>query len=552
MTVTPVNYRKQDASPEAIARDVDYALQIADFYLGKLPEGRRHLTNLCVLELGPGYSLGTAVVLACHGARVAVADRYLSPFDREYHDPFLRALLGRIQQERPELYTAPITRLLEAGTFLPDVVEGLHLGIEDLEEVPDGAFDLVVSNAVFEHVEDVPRAYRILARITRPGGLGIHQVDFRDHRDFSRPLEYLTMPAQAFAELFRDVHGECGNRWRPAAMQTVIEEAGFDVSEFDANMFADDGYLAGLLPRLDDDYRGMDRDALRAISGCFVLRHRPAPGAVTEGAADSPVSLAQTASRYAFVAPWVGDRRVLDLGCGSGTGARALLAAGAADVMGVDRDVRALEEARIADPRGAQAWDAYLAHDLERPLPYADCSFDVLVAFDVLAELEDQPTLCAELARLLTPDGVAFVSVPNPAFEEHWIGQGAAPDGRSRHVPGLDELVELLSAFEWVDFHGQVDLVASLVLPLDGAEDERAPAALVAPAGASPADRATARIVARCFRSRPVGLPHVPPVAHAVSGAVDRHGRPVAVEQALLTRLAESAQAHLGRGPAAS
>ena len=64
MTITPVNFRKQDASPEAIRRDVDYALQIADFYVAKIPGGARHLVQRRVLEIGPGISLGTAVLLA--------------------------------------------------------------------------------------------------------------------------------------------------------------------------------------------------------------------------------------------------------------------------------------------------------------------------------------------------------------------------------------------------------------------------------------------------------------------------------------------------------
>jgi hypothetical protein len=52
------------------------------------------------------------------------------------------------------------------------------------------AVDLVVSNSVFEHVEDVEGATDALAHLTRTNGLQIHFVDLRDHF-FRYPFEML-------------------------------------------------------------------------------------------------------------------------------------------------------------------------------------------------------------------------------------------------------------------------------------------------------------------------------------------------------------------------
>lgn len=46
--------------------------------------------------------------------------------------------------------------------------DGLHLPF------PDAHFDIVLSNAVLEHVEDCPAVAAELARVTRPGGLSYH------------------------------------------------------------------------------------------------------------------------------------------------------------------------------------------------------------------------------------------------------------------------------------------------------------------------------------------------------------------------------------------
>ncbi|MFT7462066.1 MAG: 2-polyprenyl-3-methyl-5-hydroxy-6-metoxy-1,4-benzoquinol methylase [Pseudohongiellaceae bacterium] len=531
MTVTPVNYRKQDASPEAITRDVDYALQIADFYISKLPGGASSLIYKHVLELGPGISLGTAVLLSCHGARVTVADRYLSPFDPDYHDPFFRALLARLAVERSHLSPDPILACLDAQVFVEQGVTGLHLGIEDLLEVDDDSFDIVVSNAVFEHVENVPVAWENLARITRPGGFGIHQVDFRDHRDFSRPLEYMTLSSKKFQKLFSDVHGECGNRWRPSAMGVEIDKAGFDILEYDDNMQADEAYLDDVLPRVDSHFSGLDREMLRSISGCFVSRLRVFANTEYPQETDSPQTLAHSRCRYAFVGPSVVGKAVLDVGCGAGIGTRQMLSQGAAHVVGIDVRPEALEVAVRSDPRGDA--NAYLLHNLNQPLPLPDDSFDVVVALEVLEHVTNQAELLAEMRRVLRPDGVAFVSVPNKAFEDFWSDMAGEPNPYHIHVPDLEEYVGLLSDFEWVEFFGQLDVVSSLVLPLDGNESQVAVGKLEVQAGASISDRGTVTIIARCQSERPAQEPELKPVAYAYGNYQDTFGGVLARNRSL-------------------
>ena len=49
-----------------------------------------------------------------------------------------------------------------------------------------------------------------------------------------------------------------------------------------------------------------------------------------------------------------------------------------------------------------------------RPLPFADRSFDGILASSVFEYLEDLPGTTAELARVLRPDGVMLLTVPNP------------------------------------------------------------------------------------------------------------------------------------------
>jgi ubiquinone/menaquinone biosynthesis C-methylase UbiE len=44
---------------------------------------------------------------------------------------------------------------------------------------PDATFDLIVSEQLFEHVDDLDRAVAELARVTKPGGWGLHLIPVR-------------------------------------------------------------------------------------------------------------------------------------------------------------------------------------------------------------------------------------------------------------------------------------------------------------------------------------------------------------------------------------
>lgn len=105
----------------------------------------------------------------------------------------------------------------------------------------------------------------------------------------------------------------------------------------------------------------------------------------------------------------VAGRRILDAGCGSGPLSAALSAKGAV-VTGFDSSPAMLELAR---QRLGESADLHLA-DLSRPLPFADDSFDDVVAALVLHYLEDWSAPLAELRRVLKPGGRLILSVNHP------------------------------------------------------------------------------------------------------------------------------------------
>jgi SAM-dependent methyltransferase len=122
----------------------------------------------------------------------------------------------------------------------------------------------------------------------------------------------------------------------------------------------------------------------------------------------------QHLSRYEFSGKYVVGKRVLDVACGSGYGARILKEAGAAYVLGVDVDAGAVE----------YATSHYSVKDVE---------FAVVISFETIEHLRDPKTFLRQVAKVLEPHGVFLVSTPvrqcgtlddkpkNPYHVREWI-----------------------------------------------------------------------------------------------------------------------------------
>jgi SAM-dependent methyltransferase len=118
-------------------------------------------------------------------------------------------------------------------------------------------------------------------------------------------------------------------------------------------------------------------------------------------------------------------REILDVGCGTGAMTRHLSRYGRA--RGADVEAAAVESARR---RGVEA----VQIDTEPPLPFADNTFDLVTALDVLEHIHDDKAVISELFRVLKPGGTLLVAVP--AFEWLWGPQDIISYHKRRYVGG--------------------------------------------------------------------------------------------------------------------
>jgi ubiquinone/menaquinone biosynthesis C-methylase UbiE len=109
-------------------------------------------------------------------------------------------------------------------------------------------------------------------------------------------------------------------------------------------------------------------------------------------------------------------RATLDLGCGEGRLTRDLAERGHR-VIGLDASATLIGAARLAHPGGD-----YRAADAA-DLRFADASFDLVIAYNSLMDIDDMPGAVREAARVLEPGGRLVISILHPANTGRITGQ---------------------------------------------------------------------------------------------------------------------------------
>lgn len=130
----------------------------------------------------------------------------------------------------------------------------------------------------------------------------------------------------------------------------------------------------------------------------------------------------------------VAGLRVLDAGCGEGRFAR-MLAERRAKVTGVDLSKRMIEIALKEEER-APLGITYQADDMADLSRFPDESFDLVIAYLSVVDVEDYRAAISEAARVLAPSGRYVFSLVHPCFSPPVFGWEPRKPGA---VPIRDE-----------------------------------------------------------------------------------------------------------------
>lgn len=173
-----------------------------------------------------------------------------------------------------------------------------------------------------------------------------------------------------------------------------------------------------------------------------------------------PDLLNEHLSRYRLAARCAEGGSVLDAGCGSGYGAAEF--GRASRVVGVDVSAEAID---YASRHFSRPGVHFLRAGCEA-LPFADGSFDLVTAFEVIEHLEHQEEMLAEARRVLRPAGILLVSTPNSAYYTESRGESGRNPYHVHEFDYAEFRAALRSAFAYVDLWTQNHAEGIAFLPL--------------------------------------------------------------------------------------
>ncbi len=119
----------------------------------------------------------------------------------------------------------------------------------------------------------------------------------------------------------------------------------------------------------------------------------------------------EISSLFKFVKPYLTNKRVLDLGCGTGR----YLEHFSEDSIGLDASYESID---IIKRKGLKA----IFGDLNEEIDFENNSFDLIFCSHVLEHVDSPINLLRECNRLLKEEGMIFVTVPNETNLPNSIG----------------------------------------------------------------------------------------------------------------------------------
>lgn len=232
-----------------------------------------------VVEIGPGDNFLLALCFLAFGARSALlVDRFkFASHEKHFEECLL--LLDRLAEQ----YAVPrvdAQELLSRVSYVaPSLIDGRDTA----------SHDLIYSHAVLEHIADLPTSFSTWHALLRPGGIMVHDVDFRSHGVFvSNELDFMTFSRLTWwlmssnrgliNRIRWDEHKEMLHRW-------------FSLVDFSSEMYPEDVVLDFL--RMYPQYQSRYQD-LRVARVRYVCVKREAPEGLSKsefGSDEGPLCL---------------------------------------------------------------------------------------------------------------------------------------------------------------------------------------------------------------------------------------------------------------------
>lgn len=252
--------------------DEGLSTDIADYFLACVTDYAREwgmdetsfgrfIQGKDVLEYGPGDILGVALICHAFGANtVHCVDRFplnkISRKNAEVYRAIIEKLPAEFQQRARAAFNDPGQP--ESG-FNADAIQ--YAVSSDGLSGKTARYDVIISRAVLEHVDQLDATFRDIRQALRPDGVSLHKIDLKSHGlDRYRPFDFLSWPTWLYRMMYS--HKGFPNRWRADKYLQAAGAAGLKIKNLRPVETLDLETVNAIRPHLAPEFRELEPSLL--------------------------------------------------------------------------------------------------------------------------------------------------------------------------------------------------------------------------------------------------------------------------------------------------
>ena len=272
--------KPQEERPENVG---NYFLQCFSDYFIQLEiaptDIQRFLQGKYVLEYGPGNILGIPLLMHAHGADfVQCVDRFplqsMTEFNVQVYKFLIDSLPPALRARAEQAFQDPAD--LSKGFRPEKILYSVNAnGLSGAQQ----AYDLIISRAVLEHVNDLNGTFLDIKQSMKQDGVSVHRVDLRSHGlDRYTDLDFLTWPDALYAIMYS--HKGTPNRWRVNKYKEAANQQNLTCVKFQLVQKVGLEKIHTIRDYLAKAFRDISDEELACIDFWMVLKHRVAANAL--------------------------------------------------------------------------------------------------------------------------------------------------------------------------------------------------------------------------------------------------------------------------------
>jgi SAM-dependent methyltransferase len=185
--------------PGEIQKNIDYVNDVVNNFEKELMNkvgSDYDFIQKKILEIGPGQDLGTGIIYMAKGAASYTAvDRFKLLVPNTLFYKKMQEIIGKDNESMKNLIEIISVATADKNNKEIKVNNFKYLNVysENMSEKLDEKFDLIVSQAVLEHIDDSGKAFEQMYRLLDEGGVICHEIDLKSHTSIIRELDPLNL-----------------------------------------------------------------------------------------------------------------------------------------------------------------------------------------------------------------------------------------------------------------------------------------------------------------------------------------------------------------------